>query len=108
MSDEIANGTFSSDGNGNFSGTYVIMPNMIHKTFAGKFSSAIPAFVVPTSTVTYVTNLSGVSRILAGSVTGATKIDIKLDNGAVLGGNVQPPLDTGYTVMGQGTWSSSA
>ncbi|KAA8645178.1 uncharacterized protein ATNIH1004_009395 [Aspergillus tanneri] len=104
MSD-TAYGTFSSDGNGNFSGTYN-MPDRTQRTINGRFSSAVPAFSVPIATVTYSGPLSGVHNV--DGVVGAAIEDVKLDDGPILGGKLMPPLDRGYHVMGQGSWSATS
>ncbi|MEU8968147.1 hypothetical protein AB0D11_02530 [Streptomyces monashensis] len=102
--DDIAYGTFACDGNGNFSGTYT-MPDHTQRSFTGKFSSAVPAFSVPIATVTYNGPLTGVHNV--SGVVGAVVMNVKLDNGPVLGGRLMPPLDRGYNVTGQGTWSAT-
>ncbi|KAF8630758.1 hypothetical protein AX17_005353 [Amanita inopinata Kibby_2008] len=106
MSNDIAYGTFACDGNGNFSGTYS-MPDSTQKSFTGKFASAVPAFNVPIASVTYDKPLGGTAAVQNGSLTGAVSMSVKLDDGAVLGGKLMPPLDRGYNVTGQGTWSST-
>ncbi|KAF8630755.1 hypothetical protein AX17_005350 [Amanita inopinata Kibby_2008] len=101
-----ANGTFSCDGNGNFSGTYTF-PDTTQRTFSGKFSSAVPAFNVPIATVTYSQVPSGVVKVKNGSVVGAVVMTVTLENGDILGGKLMPPLDKGYNVTGEGTWSAT-
>ena len=99
-----AYGTFVCDGNGNFSGTYT-MPDHTQRSFTGKFSSAVPAFSVPIATLTYSGSVVGVHN--EDGVVGAVTMDVKLDDGVVLGGKLMPPLDRGYNVTGQGTWSAT-
>ena len=100
----VAYGTFACDGNGNFSGTYT-MPDNSQRSFTGKYSSAVPAFSVPIATVTYNDALVGVHNV--SGVVGATDETVKADDGVILGGKLMPPLDRGYSVTGQGTWSAT-
>jgi hypothetical protein len=104
MGKDVAYGTFSSDGNGNFSGTYS-MPDHTQKTIRGRFSSAVPAFIVPIATATFDGALTGNHTV--NGVVGAVKEDVRLDDGVELGGELMTPLDQGYYVTGQGTWSST-
>jgi hypothetical protein len=101
---ETAYGTFSTDGNGNFHGTYT-MPDSTQKTIVGRFSSAVPSFNVPVGTVTYNSPLDG-THTASGRV-GSTDESIQLDDGVVLGGRLMPPLDRAYNIAGQGSWSST-
>ncbi|KAF8630735.1 hypothetical protein AX17_005330 [Amanita inopinata Kibby_2008] len=96
-------GTLSSDGNGNFRGTFTF-PDNTQRELSGKFSSAIPAFSVPIATVTHDKPLNEKPRIELGSLVGNETVNVKFDDGAVLGGGVMPPLDRAYNVTGAGTW----
>ncbi|KAE8161926.1 hypothetical protein BDV40DRAFT_266315 [Aspergillus tamarii] len=80
------------------------MPDHTQKTFRGRFSSTVPPYTVPVSTITYDGDLNGNHSV--SGVIGATDMNSQLDNGAVLGGELMPPIDHGYNVMGQGTWST--
>ncbi|KAE8143834.1 hypothetical protein BDV38DRAFT_232112 [Aspergillus pseudotamarii] len=97
-----AHGTFTSDGRGYFSGVYM-MPDNTQRTFTGQFSSAVPAYSVPTSTITYDGDLDGIHNVEG--VIGESEMDSQLDNGVVLSGRLTAPVDGSYSVMGQGTWS---
>ncbi|KAE8361888.1 hypothetical protein BDV27DRAFT_132402 [Aspergillus caelatus] len=98
-----AQGTFTSDGRGYFTGIYT-MPDNTQRTFTGQFSSAVPAYSVPSSTITYDGDLEGIHNVEG--VIGASEMDSQLDNGVVLSGRLNAPVNRRYSVMGQGTWST--
>ena len=79
------------------------MPDQTQRTITGRFSSRVPAFSVPVSTVTFDDDLYGTHRV--SGVLGVTSMDSRLDDGVELHGHLMPPLDQGYNIEGHGKWS---
>ncbi|KAF8630757.1 hypothetical protein AX17_005352 [Amanita inopinata Kibby_2008] len=106
MSTLVAHGTFSSGGDGKFTSAFTIEDPLVKKEFRGVFSFEVPQFNVPTAVVTYGSpgDLTGTQGIVAGSIIGPWKLDIRLQNKSTITGELYPPLSMGYNIMGSGAW----
>ncbi|KAF8630500.1 hypothetical protein AX17_005406 [Amanita inopinata Kibby_2008] len=105
----MAYGSFCTNGDGNFSGTFLTIPDLIEKSYIGSFSRPVPKFKATNATLTYCNpgDPSGDSRIIESSVAGASVLNLTLENNMSITGKLDEPLPEEYTVTGSGSWFSS-
>ncbi|KAF8630744.1 hypothetical protein AX17_005339 [Amanita inopinata Kibby_2008] len=101
---KVAHGTFTSSGDGKFTGEFTEDDTQIKKAFKGIFSGNVPPFTIPAATIKYDNPLDGMKNFYAGSVVGSKEINIILEHGLVITGGLETALDTAYPILGSGKW----
>lgn len=105
MSSGVAKGKVIWNSATNWQGTFTV--NGVKVTYSASIDKALPKFNVNVASVSY----GDIDNNFTGTVNwhgtiGQDSVNIKLDNGVLITGDLQDPISDANTVNGAGSWTS--
>lgn len=107
MSIALATGIVTRPSPNNLQAQFVV--NGITMTWYATISGTLPDFSVSQAIAsgTDLNQMTAAQSILGGSRVGADTIQIELQNGLVIHGTIDSPLQTAHSILGSGFWGHS-